>query len=52
MWCKQSIAKQVTLIFIGLLAISNCNSQTPTYTIDPNFNTGELFRDGSPVLIY
>src|SRR5690606_16979330 len=21
----------------------------PTYTIDPNFSTGELFRDGSPV---
>ena len=42
------------LILCGILVISlgmvnRSPAQVPTYTIDPNFNTGELFRDGSPV---
>ncbi|NEN25618.1 T9SS type A sorting domain-containing protein [Cryomorpha ignava] len=40
---------KVILIFLGLLPFGTCNSQMPTYTIDPNFNTEELFRDVWPV---
>lgn len=39
----------VLLIFSGVLFISDCYCQTPTFTIDPNFNTEELFRDGATV---
>jgi len=37
------------LILTNLSLVNFAHSQVPTYTIDPNFNTGELFRDGSPV---
>lgn len=42
------------LILCGILMtslgmVNRSLAQVPTYTIDPNFNTGELFRDGSPV---
>lgn len=37
------------LVFISLGLLNQVVSQQPTYTIDENFNTGELFRDGSSV---
>ena len=45
----KTIIKQILLKFSGVFVLSIGIAQVPTYTIDPNFNTGELFRDGSPV---
>ena len=45
----KSIIKRTLLIFSGVCVLYICEAQTPTYTIDPNFNTGELFRDSWPV---
>lgn len=37
------------LIFIAVFTTANCNAQIPTYSIDPTFNAGELFKAYSPI---
>ena len=43
-----SILKIIALLILIIVSVVGY-AQIPTYTIDTNFNTGELFRSGSPV---
>jgi len=46
----KNMVLRILLIFSGVFVFHICLSQTPTYTVDSDFNTGEIFRDGAPVL--
>lgn len=49
MFQLSGITGQIILTFLGVFILTNSMAQVPTYTVDSNFDSGELFKDGAPV---